>query len=302
MSPHAAQAASGCKLGYVTDVPLHLAHRQIIVDVRIGAHTVPLMLDTGSNISTLSREAAAPLDLRLAAGLTSDLSELENRGIGGSRSASLMVAPHVFIGSVSVPQMRFAVQSNPRDHAAGQELSLLGMNPLANFDIDLDLIGGRMALFQPGRHCAQVQVLMNGPLYAVPMVGDPRDTHIMVNVTLGGHPLVAALDTGAQGTALTLDAARRTGLAGRINASGPKVAVFGVGAHADAGLPLLLAPMSLGELNVANMRVLVLPNGLPGNIDMLLGMDFLSHVHTWIGNGSRTVVFQVPPTASPPVP
>jgi predicted aspartyl protease len=288
-------------LAYVTAVPLKVTPYRLIVDTRIGNKTLPLILDTGSNISVLSLATARSLDLRILPTTGSRFSSIQMHGMGGPREASIMEAPHVHLGDVSAPGMRFAVLDGPRDPAIGQDMDLLGMNPLSSFDIDIDMLGHRLVLFQGNDMCREPRVLMGGPFYKVPMFGDPRDLHTIVEVTIAGKVLTAMLDTGAPRSAMTIGAAQLVGLTDKILAADPHGKDWGIGSDALNAARHVSAPMSIGDLTIANMRVDVVDGHLLGT-DMVLGMDFLTKVHTWISNSTRTVVFQVPPTASPPVP
>ncbi len=297
----AAAAGSECSIKYVTELPLKVAHGRIFVAVRIGRKALPMMLDTGSYISMVSVETSRSVDLRVIPDIGSRFSSQQMMGVGGEREISMMSAPHVHIGDVTVNGMRFAVPSGRPAANAGPDPDLLGMNPLTGYDIDLDLLGNRLVLFQTDESCKHPPVLMDGPFYVAPMAGDPHDTHIGINVTLGDATLLAQLDTGAPNTVMTARAARRTGLTDEMLASDRRLKTAGIGGGGVAEVRHLSAPMTIGKLTVANIRVGIIDETL-GDTDMLLGMDFLSKVHTWISNSTRNVVFQVPPTASPPVP
>jgi clan AA aspartic protease (TIGR02281 family) len=290
-------ASSSCGLAYVSEMPLTYTHGRIMVDVQIGGRTVPMILDTGSNISMLSRATARTVDLRVVPDVGSRFSSHSMRGMAGDSEVSIMVAPHVRIGEVRVPNMRIAVPNGTDTNG----IDLLGMNPLAGFDLDLDLIGHRLVMFQGDTACHQPRAFMSAPLYPVAMTGDPRDIYIVIPVTLGGKQLTAMLDTGAQDVVISEEAAARAGLADQITSSDKRGTVTGIGSDKLSVVRHLSAPLTVGGLTVSNMFIDII-NRHAYNADMILGMSFLSKVHTWISQSSHAVVFQVPPTASPPIP
>ena len=297
----ASASPSPCSLTYVAEAAISLVHNQISVQAGLGDRVVPLVLDTGAAIGMLSHETAMAANLHATRTVGSLLSNTYMRGVGGDRPVSVMLAPHARLGDVAIADLRFAVPTSPRTDHAGHDIDLLGMNALATFDMDIDLLGHRLVLFQGNDQCSAPRVLMGGPLYVVPMVGPVRDLHTEIEISLGGHRLTAYVDTGATYTAISTAAAARVGLNADNPADEKHGKIRGAGAATVDAVRRLAAPMQLGDLTVSNMHVLVVDQEMFG-ADMLLGMDVLSKVHTWISNSTRKVVFQVPPTASPRVP
>jgi 4-hydroxybenzoate polyprenyltransferase len=61
----------------------------------------------------------------------------------------------------------------------------------------------------------------------------------------------------------------------------------------------VLPALRIGGVTVAHLPVAVADQSGDG-ADLLLGMDFICHVHPWIAHAARTLILQVPPAPSPP--
>ncbi len=63
----------------------------------------------------------------------------------------------------------------------------------------------------------------------------------------------------------------------------------------------ILDRLEIGDATVLNLPVQVADQPRIGDVDMLLGADFLERVHIWISHSSHTLVIQSPPLISPPI-
>lgn len=289
--------AAACRLAFVTSVPMHLLHNRLVVPITLGAHADDIVLDTGSTRGALSHITAMAVHARSVASVGSHLSELSGEGIGGYRQGFLTEVSYVRLGQLTGSSVPFVVIGGGRER--GEDPDLLGIDFLADDDIDLDIAGGRLTIYQGQRGCAHAATTLHDNLYMVPQIEEPWENRIFLPVTVSGHRLQALLDTGAPRSALLADGAEKLGVAPP--PGGPRETVTGVGPKAEQAYSETSAPMQIGDLTMAHARLDVLPDRMP-HTDMILGMDFISRTHIWISNSSRTLVIQVPPAPSPPPP
>ena len=302
------QTPSGpCQLVRVADLPIQIVNGTIMIDALLNGAPARLQFDTGSNVSVITREAARRLHLRTIVGRVGDVS-----GIGGERSAGVVVADTFQLGQLHGEHAPFLAadvfgqQPNARD-------GLLSTDFLSKYDIDLDLADRKIILFVPLQDCRgrQVSVVLDAPIYAVPLIQPPishnfeqlpaddrRAPRVMVEV--GGRDLKAAIDTGAINTLIFRNAAARDGLDIDALLRGAKPVIRGVGPRAVRAVAHILPQIAIGDIVVHNIPVVIADQHGTEDIDMLLGLEFMSRVHVWISNSSQAVVMQFPPKPSPP--
>jgi hypothetical protein len=73
----------------------------------------------------------------------------------------------------------------------------------------------------------------------------------------------------------------------------------GVGPRLVKAETRISAPVVIGDLTLSNMPVDVVDQRHMRNVDMVLGIDFLTRVHVWVSRSSDAVVMQYPPQATP---
>jgi hypothetical protein len=162
---------------------------------------------------------------------------------------------------------------------------LLGTDFLANYDVEIDGPGRRMALYDVA-HCNGF-VPWEGAEISLP--GAPSRSGLMfVPVAIDGRPVSALLDTGARSSLLTRRVAYALGVDDKALDADPRRTGQGIGAagidfrlHHFARVDVGEMPMHDVPLNIADMR-------LPG-IEMLLGADWISRHRIWISYTSGMV-------------
>ena len=65
---------------------------------------------------------------------------------------------------------------------------------------------------------------------------------------------------------------------------------------------MCLTPVTIGGLTVTHLPVAIIDQAAPDDTDMILGMDFMSRVHTWFSFSSKTLILQYPFLPSPHLP
>ena len=293
-----AGAPQQCRMGLATDVPLRFEMGHLFAAPLLNGRPTNMVLDTGAQGTTLSKEAAGRLGLPLLA--LNGYAE----GIGGSAGLYGFMAETYQIGRLTGRHFRLTASemslSSPEITVDG----LLGVDFLAAYDLDLDLLAQKATLYAAVDGCTAPSSALDGSLYVVPFVHiDPLDPRPRINVEIGGKTLIALVDTGSDDTVIFRNAARRLGLEISQLTADPHYLAQGVGPRTpDAARHVMETPISVGELTIQNMPVSIINQRSTDEVDMLLGLDFLMRVHAWFSFSSHTLILQFPPRPSPHAP
>ena len=224
-------------------------------------------------------------------------------GVGGSRSMYLFYAHSFKMGALhgeNLPLIAAAVDFSDYDPPLD---GLIGSDFLSNYDVDLDLLDHQAKLFKVISGCRTPSAVMQEPLFEAGLVagGFPGDKSPYVRVQVGGKTLVAEIDSGANETVIFRNAARRLGLRLADLPNDPHFRSSGVGPRERDAVRHVMTPITIGEITISNLPVGIVDETLNDGTDMLLGLDFLARVHTWISFSSSTLVMQYPPQSSPKI-
>ena len=275
----AAPAQAACVFEKRAEAPLRLRDGYPLVPATIGGTPVTFLLDTGAQGMLITPEAAALLGLPPDPGVTTRMF-----GTGGARDVGNVILQGLRIGGAAAPSRSVPVASLPGAPVTEPPLAgLLGAPLLAAYDLDLDVPGGRMALYDAAG-CGAAMPPVPQPATVLPLEVSPEG-EAFVPVEINGQSLLALLDTGSRATLLTEQAARRLGLGGPVSANTAR------GVDGEA-LPLRhhrVREMRVGADVVMDAPVSVAPLQL-GRGDMLLGLDYLGQRRVWISYASGRVV------------
>jgi predicted aspartyl protease len=297
----ACQAASPdkCRVVHVTDLNLTYSHRHIFTPGTLNDVAANLMIDTGSSSTLITKATADRL------GLPIQFTTARLGGIGGSRSLYTFYAKSFRLGvlhgehlPLNVSPIELAGFDPPAD-------GIIGSDFLSHYDIDFDLPVHRARLFREIAGCASPVAVLDPPLYEADFV-EPRpgriDPRPHVKVEVGGKTFFAVVDSGADHTTIFRNAARRIGLRIGDLAEDMHFKDRGVGPHERAGVRHVMTPITIGDITISNLPVGIVDDSMEDGTDMLLGADFLAHVHVWLSFSSRTMIMQYPPKPSPSLP
>ena len=244
-----------------------------VVAVEINGGRANLVVDTGSDVTVLTRVAARRL------GVMAGVGRGRVTGAGGLVDVDVARLGALGLGPVQVPGVRALLADAPRPPLDG----VLGINVLVGFEVELDGPHGRMALYR-ARPCPASLPGWAGAVEQLAVQQEAGTGHLFVPVELDGQPLRAMLDTGASRSTLSLQAAGEAGLSGRRLSALPS----GRGQVMNAeGVLVRVAPfrsLRVGEavLERPVLAVVDLP-AIAG--DMLVGGDFLSTRAVWFQFG-----------------
>ena len=298
LAPGAATAAdaANCNLKLVNTVPIKMAYegKRPLVTVTINGTQKQFLLDTGGYATQISAEAAKELKLPLT---ESGAKMLDLYGNASTQAARLdtFVLGRLADRNTMLPIMTF------RDNELFS--GILAADYMGKYDIELDFAGGKMNYFSSD-HCPGKVVYWPAAAIAVVPMRFP-DHHVILDISLDGHPQRAILDTGAPGTTLSMAEAKR---------------VFDITAEdRDKAFEHVFQKLSFEGLEVGNPHIAIIPdkvgskdpnNGFvtgsrlhrmddldPTEPKMLIGMNILSKLRLYIAF-SENKIYVTP--ASPP--
>lgn len=199
-------AFAACSIAKYIDIPVTMAGRSPIVTAQINGRDARFILDSGAFFSTIAKANA--LEYGLTVRGVAPGARL--KGIGGDTSLGATTAKELGLAGQTIPHIDFVVGGSDTGYAG-----LLGQNILGLADVEYDLPHGAVRLMK-GRGCKDGGVAYwarGKPVTLVsiePMGAGQR--HTIGTITINGVRIKATFDTGAQGSMLTLAAARRIGI------------------------------------------------------------------------------------------
>ncbi|MCC6719386.1 MAG: aspartyl protease family protein [Acetobacteraceae bacterium] len=278
-----------CGIRPYAEVPLTLSQNTPLVQARINGNPVTLLLDTGAERVLLTQEAVHRLGLVVDPART-----FTEQGAGGAfSSAAAQVRDFEFAG-LAIPDhpvaaLPYRLPANATERVDG----LLGVTVLGAFDIDMDMPGRKMTLYG-GTVCGDTAIPPWREAYiTAPAEVSPRG-RMHMQVRIGGHTLMALLDTGATASVITTRAALASGATAEQLAAAPVAVMRGVGPQPVPVRQLSFSEVQIGPERFAHARLLVTDSGL-GPVDMIVGMDYLGGRRLWFSFARRQVFIMVPP-------
>jgi predicted aspartyl protease len=310
-----------CKLDRVAELPFTLVDGHPVVQVNIDGKPASLVFDTGAFATILTPAAAKRLALTHNSGDRHGVPLLEQiKGIGGNRATEQYIAHQVQFGLLHGETWRFTVADIGMDRLNPPPDGSFGADLMWHYDVDFDLPDSRFILYYPEHDCLAPSVFLHGTLYRVPLIdplapfkairtpaafkefmalSPPLHPSPAIHVMVGGHDLIAEIDTGSPQSFLYINGAVKMGLKPEKVASDPHIWTGGIGPNEVKGFRHVIESISIGDLEVDNLPVeFGLEEDIEG-VDMLIGMDILQRIHMWISHSSGTVILQYPAAPSP---
>jgi len=274
-------------------MPLESADHLMFVPARINGHRVRLLVDTGSERTTLTEAAAARLRLpHIVTYVTRTF------GVAGMSASRDLAVPGIDLGGAHFPVDHVAVGRFARDRFSGPRIDgLLGADILLAFDMDIDLPAHQLTLYQV-RDCPDVRPPWRQPAMEITGLGRSRDL-MVVAIDLDGERGTAILDTGAQFNVVKASFARRTGLSPAKMRSDPLIRLYG----ASPGMirvPLhRFHELRVGPVAIQRPQIEVVPDDSL-EADALLGDEFLRGRRNWLSVATDHLFVSGPKTANRP--
>jgi predicted aspartyl protease len=163
---------------------------------------------------------------------------------------------------------------------------VLGADSLSSFDVDLDLPGHRMVLYEK-QTCPGASPAWTEP-YTRITAGRSRGDHLFFPVRLDGRRVDAFVDTGSQFTVLSSGAALAIGVTAAALARDRVATVRGAAAEQLAAHVHRFAQLEIGAEVLHNPEIIVTDVKL-SDADLVLGIDFLRPRRIWFSYGSQQI-------------
>jgi len=261
-----------------TAIPIEVANGRCLVPVLLDGRPARMVLDTGAELTMVTRAAVARLGLRPDPWVSTTL-----RGAGGLVERHANVDIRVALaGPVALFQNRpggglnLPVTSSDLGGADG----LLGGDILQHYTLDLDIPGATLALGAMHPPAAPPQAVKLQLL---------RRNLLLAPVLLDGHSLTALVDTGASASLLNARGLYRLGLVPAQVRQDPAIPMLTVGGESPARwhrfAELRVGPLSLRAPAVLTQTV---PEAA---YDLLLGLDVLGRQRLYLSYPSLTLAF-----------
>jgi predicted aspartyl protease len=289
----AAPAHAACVTHRVASVPLTLWRNKLLLPVMVNGSAEVMALDTGAGTSVLSEEAAGRLNILHDFDHHADL-----RGAGGAESALFIgQIDRLGVGEVQFSRMVAPIVRLPeRDWNNRPLAGLLGADVLSKFDVDLDIQGGQLALWQESG-CDTEPPPWDADAQAVSIELDAGH-HIEIPMKVDGVDLSAMLDTGAESLVLTMRAGMRAGATEDALDSDPVIHGTGVNDRPWSGHLHRFGLVRFGAARFERVVAALMPSAHMAQYDALIGSDgligmsLLRHMRIWISYRTRSLYVQ----------
>jgi predicted aspartyl protease len=289
----AAGGGDPCTMNAAIDLPVMSAGHAFLTDILIDGQTVHVQIDTGSFENLLTDKAAARLKMH-----TQMLFGAYAEGIGGTRDMNLAASHTVQLAGAKAAHVGFLTVADATLPPSMD--GLLGMPFMAPYDDDLDLVNGHLRLIESHGNCSNATPPFVGDVYSVPLERMGESNTPIVTVVINGVSFRAAIDTGAESSLMYRSAAERLGLTTAEALAHTKDHLSGVGPRQPrASFGRLHVPLEIGPLSITNMPLAIDDEPRHDGPDILLGYDFVTHVHVWISHSTHAVLMEYPPHPTP---
>ncbi len=266
----AADPDGSCALQQVTELPLQAFGTVPLVTADINGRPASLVLDTGSDLTMLSRAAAGRLGVAW-----DERSPVAIGGAGGAAQAFATTVPSLALRGAATSSVRVLVAQALPPPIEG----VLGINVLIGYELDLDVPHRRLVLYR-ARPCPAALPPWSAPFARLP-TQQQRSGHLFVSGELDGQPVFGLLDTGASNTTVGLAAARDAGVTAATLRADPA----GRARSIDEGGLIVrrrrFRTLKIGD-DVLEQPVLHVADLPPYAGELIIGGDYLATRRVWL--------------------
>ncbi len=278
-----APALATCHIAKYIDIPVTMAGQRPIVTAQINGRDARFILDSGAFFSTIAKANALEYGLpirEVAPGA-------RLKGIGGDTSLGATTAKALGLAGQTLPHIDFVVGGSDTGYAG-----LLGQNILGLADVEYDLPHGFVRLMK-GDGCKDGGVAYwagTKPVTLVPIEPmEGRQRHTIGTITINGVKIKAVFDTGAQGSLLTLAAAKRIGIIPDSPGVVPDGFAYGLGQNRVRAWRTRFQSIDIGGEAIPRPWITIADQVFDG-ADMLIGIDFFLTHRLYVDNRNHRMV------------
>jgi tetratricopeptide (TPR) repeat protein len=270
-----------CQLNQVGGLPVTMQGMRALLPAKINGQDVQFVVDSGASFSFISPPNADKFSLprrHMPLGL-------KITGITGGVDADIGIVKVLTLANTPLPNMEFIVSGSEVGQGA---VGILGQNVLGIFDVEYDLAKGWIRMWSPKGCSGKADMAYWSGAGPESVINLDTDSHVHVLYTKGpvyvnGMRLTAIFDTGAMGSMMTREAAKRVGI--RPNDPGVVPAGYTVGAGTRVASSWIATVKSfkIGDEEIRNTKMWFSDIELP-DADMLVGADFFLAHHIFVSN------------------
>jgi len=280
---HPIAAAGGCSTVRLGETTVATLRNAPIVTLSANGVPVTLVIDTGAEGTILTPAAAQ----RIGAQRPRIEFQRQLHGLAGTLPTSEVELRSFTVGGVDIPWRRVRVALvNVASVFSGPLDGVLGADSLSSFDVDLDLPGHRMVLYEK-QTCPGAAPVWAEP-YTRISAGRSLGDHLFFPVRLDGRRTDAFVDTGSQFTVLSTGAALALGVSATVLARDRVATVRGAAAEQLAAHVHRFSQLEIGTETIRNPEIIVTDVRL-SDADLVLGIDFLRPRRIWFSYGSQQI-------------
>jgi predicted aspartyl protease len=251
----------------------------VTVDGVQGRWTV----DTGNTGSMIATTIAVPRKMQIGAYLVPSVM------MGGVPIRGFAIAPSVDFAGMHAGNVQLALA--PESVLDNDTIGMLGPEIMAHYDMDFDFAAGKLNVFSQA-HCPGKVIYWTTGIFAqVPFKLDPSG-HITIPVTLDGKTMTAVVDTGAQGSTMSLDTVKSIfGIDMKNPALKPlgDIGINNMSPTAAYRYPfgtLTFEGVQVGSPNITIFKDTGFGKDAP---DLVLGIETLRQLHLYIAYGEGNI-------------
>ena len=273
----AAEAAdkTDCRMARYASLPMStLPDGRIAVPVAIEGHAASFLVDTGGISATMSHQLATEIGKepqQFRRGLI---------GVGGAVMSTTIHADDFALGPMHGKDILVFIDE--RIGGAGEMDGTLAPEMMRRFDVDFDFHHGAMNLFSQDHCPGNVVYWTKSDAVVVPMDVQPNGK-IRIPVMVDGQKVMAILDTGSVTSFMTMDMARKLGIAPDNKDLKVKRSYGYQDRFKEYDYPF--KTLTLDGLTVSNPHIRIMSDAaLPGGLgyDLTLGISFLRQLHVYV--------------------
>jgi hypothetical protein len=284
-----APAQAACRVELMSTVPIDLVDGHILVAVQVNDVDAAFIVDTGAERTLMGDDVVRRLGLERDGWVASTV-----LGLGGYQQRPNALPRSLRLGDVTLRRRTVTGDTSvtvgplPMTELKGRPIAgLLGRDFLSPFDLDIDLPGGRMLLYDV-RGCATGFLPWTTPYAAIPATA-PIGAALVLQVLVDGRPLRALLDTGASASLIAAPGMFRLGLTPEMLARDPVGNGAGVGPAPVYMRHHRFAELRVGPEKTREPMLWVSPVHVVPIVDMLLGADWLRSRRVWLSFATRQI-------------
>ncbi|GFE92804.1 hypothetical protein DmAi_08630 [Acetobacter persici] len=284
LAPMALAAEGVCHRERIARVPLHDDQGFLNIPVEINKHAASMIVDTGSEGSLLSPDAAERFQVLLDPSVHTVM-----QGTGGvGRMVPNVVVRSLTLGGLEAGPVSMPVGDLPGKPATQPPVEgLVGGDLLSHYDVEFNVAEGWLTFWsvKSGSTACAGPADWHVIYRAVPLQSAGR--RVIVQVMLDGRPLRALVDSGARSRILSDKAAEKLGVTARMLAADPGGLTSGVDGHQQVYHWHRFHTFQIGQEQEKEPVLTVAP--IHDSVDMLLGSDWFAAHRVWISYQTGTL-------------